>query len=225
MEDLGLSLIVIAVTVVLVGLIFWLVSAQKRKREASLCNLASMNGWIYEPVKDRNSSGYRLRKGDWVIEAVNQSNTNSSDNSSSTTVTSLTRWFSDSIRTADGLVLIGPRMPDVNLAGIGEMMRQAALRVLIGAEAENVAGIQQEELGSLELMKRYMVWTNRVETANKLLEAPVENALIHWPLKLVPLIKFSPAGLEIKIQGARLYKDADIIALVKLGNLLIDNAR
>lgn len=225
MEDLGSSFIVIAVTVVLVGLIFWLVSAQKRKREASLRSLASMNGWIYEPIKDRTSSGYRLRKGDWVIEAVNQSNTNSSDNSSSTTVTSLTRWFTESVKMSDGIVLIGPRMPDVNLAGIGEMMRQAALRVLIGAEAENAAGIQQEELGSLELMKRYMIWTNRVETANKLLESPVENALIHWPLKLVPLIKYSPSGLEIKIQGARLYKDADIIALVKLGNLLIDNAR
>ena len=224
MSDLTSGLIVVAITGALIGGIFLLVAAQKRKREAALRTLAGMNGWSFEPVEERLSSGWRLRKGDWMIESLNQTSHSSSDNSNSTTVNSLTRWVSDAARMTDGIVLIGPHQPEINFGGLGDMMMQMGLRLMIGDEADDAGGIQRVELGSLELMARYMVWTNREEIAKKLLDQLLENALREWPLKMPPVIKFSPAGLEIKIQGVRINKEQDIYALVKLGNTLLDSA-
>ncbi|MBA4385969.1 MAG: hypothetical protein C0410_14615 [Anaerolinea sp.] len=224
MKDLTSGLIIVAITGLLVGMTFILVFWNKKQRETALRNLASINGWTVEIVNERNASGYRLRKGEWMIESLNQTSNNSSDNSSSTTVTSLTRWVSDAARMPEGIVLIGPQQPDINFGGLGEMVKQVALRVMIGSEFDNAVGIERVELGSLELMARYMVWTNREEIAKKLVDQPVENALRAWPLKLPPVVKFSPSGLEIKYQGPRLYKEQDITALAKLGNTLLDSA-
>ncbi|MHB8089583.1 MAG: hypothetical protein ACYDH2_15180 [Anaerolineaceae bacterium] len=224
MSDLTSGLIVVAVTGVLIGVIFLLVAAQKKKRTITLRHLAGMNGWSYEPVEEQLSSGWRLRKGEWTIEALNLTSKNASDNSNSSTVNSQTRWFSSAVCMKDGIILIGPHQPEINLGGLGEMMRQVFLRVMIGDEAVNAEGIQQVELGSLELMARYMVWTNREESAKQLIDQQLENELRAWPMKLPPVVKFSPAGLEIKLQGLRLYKEQDIYALVKLGNTLLDSA-
>ena len=224
MSDLTAGLIVVGVTGLIIGLIFVLVAAQKKKRETGLRNLASLNGWSYEYVEDKTSSGWRLRKGEWTIESLNQTTKSSSDNSNSSTVNSMTRWFSDAARMPDGIVLIGPHQPEINFGGLGDMVKMVALRLMIGSEFDSAIGIERVELGSLELMARYMVWTNREETAKLFLDQQLENALRAWPLKMPPLVKFSPAGLEIKIQGQRLYKEHDIYALVKLGGAALDSA-
>jgi len=224
MNDLTTGLIIVAITGLLVGMTFLLVFLNKKQRETALRSMASKNGWVFEIVNERNASGYRLRKTDWIFESLNQTSNSSSDNSNSTTVNSLTRWFSEVARMPDGIVLIGPHQPEINFGGLGEMVRQVALRVMIGSEFDSAVGIERVELGSLELMARYMVWTNREEIAKKLVDQQVENALRVWPLKLPPVVKFSPAGLEIKYQGPRLYKEQDITALVKLGNTLLDSA-
>jgi len=224
MSNLYTGSIVAFITVLLVGMTFILVFWNKKQRETALRSLASKNGWMIEMVKDRNASGYRLRKGEWMIESLDQTSNSSSDNSNSTTVNSLTRWVSKTMRMPDGIVLIGPHLPEISLGDVGDMMIQVALRLMIGSDADIAVGIQRVELGSLELMARYMVWTNREEIAKKLLDQPLENALRAWPMKMPPVIKFSTSGLEIKIQGPRLYKEQDITALVKLGNTLLDSA-
>lgn len=220
MTDLTISLIIVAITGLLVGLIFLLVFWNKKQRETALRTMAGKNGWVLEIVNEHKANGYRLRKAEWMIESLNQTSTDSN----STTVNSLTRWFSEAVRMPDGMVLIGPHQPDIDFGGLGEMVRQVALRVMIGSEFDSAIGIERVELGSLELMARYMVWTNREEKAKKLVDHQVENALRAWPLKLPPVVKFSPAGLEIKYQGPRLFKEQDITALVKLGNTLLDAA-
>jgi len=226
MNDILSSLIVVAVTGVVVILIFVLVARQKRQREASLKNMASMNGWTYEAVSEKNLKGYRFRKADWLIEGLTESSTNSSGSESTTTVTSSTRWFSKEARLVGGIVMIGPRQPELNLGGIGAMVMNAALHLMIGDEADIAKGIERVELGSLEVMNRYMVWTNQPETAKELLNMNVENALLNWPPKKVPpVVKYSPAGLEIKVQGSKLYQEDELYALVKLGNVLLDAAR
>lgn len=224
MSDLTARLIVVGVTGLIIGLIFVLVAAQKKKRETGLRNLASLNGWSYESVEDKTSSGWRLRKGEWTIESLNQTTKSSSDNSNSSTVNSTTRWFSDAARMPDGIVLIGPHQPEINFGGLGDMVKMVALRLMIGSEFDSAIGIERVELGSLELMAKYMVWTNREEIAKKFLDDSLENALRSWPLKMPPLVKFSPEGLEIKIQGQRLFKEQDIYALVKLGGSALDSA-
>lgn len=223
MENLIPSLIVIGVTGLVVGLIFWLVHRNKITREQSMRDLASRNGWVYESVSEKFASGYRLRKGDWMIEALNETTDHSGDSSHSSSVVSVTRWFSDAAKLSDGIVLIGPRQPEVNLAGVGDFLMQAALRLMIGSDAEIAAGIKQEELGSLELMKRYMIWTNRVETAKRMVTAGLESVLINWPARLPVAVKYSPEGMEVKVPGFRLYKEAELYALVKLGNALLDS--
>lgn len=225
MEDLIPGLIVVAVTGLVIGLIFLLVNRSKRQRNQTLQTLASMNGWKFESVSERLCSGYRLYKGDWMIEALNETTDHSGDSSSTSSVASYTRWFSDTVHLDQGIVLIGPRQPEVNFGGVGDILIQAALRLMIGSEVENAAGIKQIELGSLELMKRFMVWTNRDEIAKKLLDLNVENNLLNWPAAQPLVVKFSPSGLEAKIQGKRLYKEAELYALVKLGNALLDSTR
>ena len=149
MNDIISSLIVVAVTGVVVILIFWLVARQKRQREAVLKNMASMNGWIYETVHEKDLKGYRLRKGDWLIEGLTESTNSSSGSSSTTTVSSMTRWFSKEARLVGGMVMIGPRQPDVNLGEIGSFVMNAALHLMIGNEADIARGIERVELGSL----------------------------------------------------------------------------
>ncbi len=222
MSDLTMGIIIVIATVLFVALIFILVAAQKRKRISALRGLASLNGWSFETVEDNNASGWRLRKGEWILEALNQSTKSSSENS--TTVNSTTRWFSDAMRMPDGIVLIGPHQPEINFGGLGEVVKMVALRLMVGSEFDSAIGIERVELGSLELMAKYMVWTNREERAKKFLDETLENALRAWPLKMPPLVKFSPAGLEIKIQGQRLFKEQDIYALIKLGSTALDSA-
>jgi hypothetical protein len=224
MSELSTGLIVVAITAALVGLIFILTGAQKRKREAAISTMANMNGWSFELINSQTAAGWKLHKGDWTIEAIIETTKNSSDNSQSSTSTGFTRWFCATPRLSDGIVLIGPHQPEINLGGINDVLLQVALRLMIGDEANFTEGIQRVELGSLELMARYMVWTNREETAKKLLDDQLEAALRAWPIKMPPVVKFSPRGLEIKIQGLRLEKEADLTALVKLGNTLLDSA-
>ncbi|MRS03012.1 hypothetical protein EG832_07285 [bacterium] len=124
----------------------------------------------------------------------------------------------------EGIILIGPHQPEINFGGLGDVVKMVALRLMIGSEFDSAIGIERVELGSLELMAKYMVWTNREETAKRFLDDSLENALRAWPLKMPPLVKFSPAGLEIKVQGQRFYKEQDIYALVKLGSTALDSA-
>lgn len=224
MTDLTTGLIIVAITGLLVGMIFLLVYLNKQQRETALRAMASKNGWTLEIVNDHNASGYRLHKAEWTIESLNQTTYSPSGNTNTSRVDSLTRWFSETVRMTDGIVLIGPHQPEINFAGMGEMVQMVALRLMIGSESTSAVGIQRAELGSLELMARYMVWTNREEIAKKLLDHPLENVLLAWPPKLPQVIKFSPGGLEIKILGRRLYGEQELTALVKLGNTLLDSA-
>ena len=222
MDDLIPSLFVIAVTGLVVGLIFILVHRNKTAKEKVVKDLAAANGWVYEAVSERLSSGFRLRKGNWVIESLTTTSSKSEAAPGSSTTSSCTLWFCAQPCLPDGMVLIGPRQPEVNLGNISSFLMQAALALMIGPEAKNAEGIQQVELGSLALMGRFMVWTNREEAAKKLISQQVESALINWPNKLLPVVKFSPSGLEVSVKEARLYKEADLYALVKLGNALED---
>ncbi len=225
MADLIPSLFVIAGTALVVGLIFLLVARNKKQREERIKHYASLNGWTCTPVNERFSSGYRLGKGEWMIEALNETTSQPGSSSGSSTVTSITRWFTASARMPDGMVLIGPRQPEVNLGGMGSFLVQAALSLMIGADAEDAQGIESIELGSLELMKRFMIYTNRPETAKELVSLPVESALLNMPPTLPLVVKYSPNGLEVKVQGKRLYDELTLNALVKLGCALLDAAR
>jgi hypothetical protein len=222
MEDIISSLYVVAVTALVVIVIFWLVNRNKKKREEDMQKLASLNGWVYETVNERLSSGYRLRKGEWMIEALNETTAHSSGDSGSSNVASKTCWISGKARMAEGIVLIGPRQPEINLGNISSFLVQATLGIMIGNEAENAKDIHPIELGSLELMKRYMVWTNQDDMAKELLDLPVESALVNCPSRLQPVVKFSPSGLEVKIMGRRVYEEKELYALVKLGSALLD---
>ncbi len=224
MDDLIPSLIVIAATALLVGVIFYLVHRNKVAKESAVKTLAAANGWIYEAVTERLSSGFRLRKGNWMIESLTTSSSKPEAGPGSSTTSSSTRWFCSEPRLPDGMVMIGPRQPEVNLGNINSFLMQAALALMIGPDAKDAAGIQQVELGSLALMRRFMVWTNREEAARKLISQQVESALLNWSNKLLPVVKYSSSGLEVSVKEARLYKEADLYALVKLGNALEDAA-
>lgn len=224
MEDLLPGLIVLGVTLVGVAVIFWLVARNRHQREQRMQALASRQGWFYEKVSERKSSGYRFRKSEWTLSAVNESTTEGSDTTTSS-VASHTVWQSSSVRMPQGIVLIGPRQPAINLGGLNAVLMQTMLQLMIGKDAEDAKDIHEITLGSLALNDRFMVYTNQDEIVKKLIDERVDAALVAFPGKLPLVARFSPSGLEVKVMGHRLDKEADLLALVKLGNALLESAR
>ncbi len=222
MSDLISGLIVVGITGLVVGLIFILVYINGKKRDEAMQMLASRNGWIYEKIKERLKSGYKLRKHDWTIEAVNESSGNSESSSGSSTVSSITRWFSDVAKLREGIVMIGNRVPDVFMNRLGTAVLLSASGMLNPKEAEMIKDIHPLELGSLELMKRFMIWTNQEEEAKRMVNTDVENCLLNLPKTLQVMIRYSFEGIEVRVQGKRLYQEQDLNALVKLGTALIN---
>jgi hypothetical protein len=216
------GLIVVIVTIMVIVLIFWLVRHNKTAREQLLRTLANSNGWTYEPVNEQKTLGYRMKNSAWTIEAIN---TSTGAFGATSTVMSTTRWFSDSSKLPEGIVMIGPRQPALDLTGFGDILQQAELKLMIGNDADQAKDIKTVELGSLELMNRYMVWTNQAESAAKLLNKDVEVALLNWPGTIPLVVKYSQGGMEVTVQGKRLYKEVEICALVKIGESLLGSTK
>ena len=91
--------------------------------------------------------------------------------------------------------MIGPKIPQVQLGGFGDMVLQKALRMMLGDEAGQAAGLGEVKVGRGSFGERYSVWATSREAAEKMLTFDLENALLKWQGKeLFPVLKFSSAG-------------------------------
>lgn len=220
MGDIIVSLLVILGTAIFVGVIFILVYYRKKQTEQVLTALASQKGWRYEKVNERLSAGYRFHGTRWMLEGLRVSS-DSTSSASTTHVRDYTRWYSSEVTFSPGILMIGPKQPEVNLGGISDVLKQTMLKLMVGEEAEDALGIEESLIGRMALRQRYMIWTNQEEKARELLTPEMENALIRYPGKIPPVVKWNSKGIEVKLISQRLEKAAEIDGLVAIGEAFL----
>ena len=220
MSDIVINALVIIGTAVVITVIFVLVFLRNKKKEQVLVALAQQKGWRYEKVKERLTSGYRLYGPHWTLEGLRESSESGSDSNSSS-VRDYTLLRTSEVSFSPGVLMIGPKQPEINLGGISEVLKHAMLKLMVGDEADGAEGIQESLIGRMALRERYMVWTNQEEKAREVLTPEVENALILYPGKVPPVVKINPKGLEVKLISLRLQTPAEINGLVAIGEAFL----
>ena len=221
MSDLCGGLLVILGTLIFIGILVLVVKKRKTDTTQSIQILATKKGWRYEKVGERLSSGYRLHGRDWTFEALSASASTSSGPGSSE-ISNLSRWFTNQVVFDPGILLIGPKQPNVELGGIGEVLKQTMLRLMIGNDADDALGIEEALIGRMALRDRYMVWTNQEENAREVLTVEVENALILYPGKIPPVVKYNKTGLEVKVISHKLEKPEEIAGIIAVGEAFLE---
>jgi hypothetical protein len=221
MGDLAGGLLVLLGTAIFIGIIFLVINKRKTDTVQVVQALAARKGWKFEKVSERLASGYRLIGNGWTYEAIKTASSTSSGPGSSE-ISTVSRWFTNQVFFDPGILLIGPKQPNVDLGGIGEMLKQTMLRLMIGKEAEDALGIEEALIGRMALRERYMVWTNQEEKAREVLTVEVENALILYPGKIPPVVKFNSSGLEVKVISHVLEKPEELAALIAIGEAFLE---
>jgi hypothetical protein len=220
MGDVVISWIVIVAVGIAVVAIFVISAKKKTKREKLIQQLAMKNGWQYEKVHRIHQKGFILRGEDWTLEAI-ASTTDTPSQKGSSEVSFTNTWRTNCVKSPAGLVLISPKAPVVNLGGIGKMFLQKALRLMIGEEADQAVGLKEVFIGRPSFRDRFSVWATDQENAEKCLTYELENELIAWKMKEIPVIKFSAGGVKILTRQERMDTPEMVQALVDLGKGLL----
>ncbi len=216
MNDIVLSLIVIALTGVVVAVIFILTNRAKKQQLERLDGLARQKGWQFEAIKERLSNGYRMKGGNWTLEALKIARGQSVEPQQSN-ISSETLLKSSSLYLPGRNLLVGPKPAQVDLGGFGEMLKQKLIQTVLGDSGKGMAEVQT---GSSFFRERFMTLANDPEDARRTMTPQVEQLLLKLEAKK-PVLKVSQAGLEIKLDNDYLEKDDDIINFVELGEALL----
>jgi hypothetical protein len=220
MEDLILSLPILAATAALVIGIFWFSRRAKKKQESRLRELAAGHNWGFQPIRERLNWGFRLHTAQWEYEAISRS-TDGPVAEGSINVAHNTQWQSARRPLPEGLVILSARKPNSGMGSLAAPWMQPALRQMLGDQADLVAGLQEAQVGSLALRERYSILAHHAADAENLLDLPVQQALLNWPGKQLPALQQSPLGLKIVFPGQRIEDPAEILSIIHLGETLI----
>ena len=213
MNEILLNLVVFAGIALVVGIVLLLVTRKQRQVEQQLQQFVQQKGWRFETIRERLVKGFRITTAEWTLEAISRSSDTDAEAGSSN-MEQKTTWTSAQSGTT---ILIGPRTTQVNLGAMGEMLQAQVIHAALGQEA---AGVQEVQAGSPSFRKRYMVWAQAVEDADRLLTPGVQSKLLSWT-KVSPLIKRTSSGMTIELKGAHLKKIEEILKLVQLGESLL----
>lgn len=213
MNEILLNLVVFAGIALVAGIVLLLVTRKQRQVEQQLQQFVQQKGWRFETIRERLVKGFRITSAEWTLEAISRSSDTDAEAGSSN-MEQKTTWTSAQSGTT---ILIGPRTTQVNLGAMGEMLQAQVIHAALGKEA---AGVQEVQAGSPSFRKRYMVWAQAVEDADRLLTPGVQSKLLSWT-KVSPLIKRTSSGMTIELKGMHLKKIEDILKLVQLGESLL----
>lgn len=222
MGDYLVSILVIIATAIVVGMIFFLVNQKKKQKEALIQQLAQRQGWKYQKIISVHQDGYSLQDDGWTFESVATSSSSPSESGSSSVLYS-NCWFSDRFTSSEGLVMIGPKMPSMLLGGMADFFLQQAVKLMLGEDGEEAEGLHEVEVSRRSIQERFSVFAADEEVAAKVLTFNVENALINWKLKELPIIKVLSRGTEIRMKDGRVDKPEEIMALIELGNAFLSS--
>jgi hypothetical protein len=213
MNEILLNLVVFAGIALVAGIVLLLVTRKQKQVEQQLQQFVQQKGWRFETIRERLVKGFRITSAEWTLEATSRSSDTDAEAGSSN-MEQKTTWTSTQSGTT---ILIGPRTTQVNLGAMGEMLQTQVIHAALGKEA---AGVQEVQAGSPSFRKRYMVWAQGVEDADRLLTPGVQSKLLSWT-KVSPLIKRTSSGMTIELKGMHLKKIEEILKLVQLGESLL----
>lgn len=213
MNEILLNLVVFAGIALVVGIVLLLVTRKQKQVEQQLQQFVQQKGWRFETIRERLVKSFRITSAEWTLEATSTSHDTDAEAGSSN-MAQKTTWTSTQSGTT---ILIGPRTSQVNLGAMGEMLEMQVIHAALGKEA---TGIQEVQAGSPSFRKRYMVWAQGVEDADRLLTPDVQSKLLSWT-KVSPLIKRTSSGMTIELRGVHLKKKEEILKLVQLGESLL----
>jgi len=213
MNEILLNLVVFAGIALVAGIVLLLVTRKQKQVEQQLQQFVQQKGWRFETIRERLVKGFWITSAEWTLEATSRSSDTDAEAGSSN-MEQKTTWTSAQSGTT---ILIGPRTTQVNLGAMGEMLQTQVIHAALGKEA---AGVQEVQAGSPSFRKRYMVWAQGVEDADRLLTPGVQSKLLSWT-KVSPLIKRTSSGMTIELKGMHLKKIEEILKLVQLGESLL----
>ena len=215
MNDILVSILVILLVVVIVVAIFVLTGRKEKELEAAIQQLAQRSSWKFEKVNLVQQSGFILRGEGWMLESLVSSTDRTSDAGSSP-VSYSNKWTTDQVTSPGGLVLVGPKTPAIQF-GLGELVLQKELHLMLGDQSDQATGLAEVFVGRTPFRDRYSVWAASQETAEKMLGFDLENALLNWKSKELPLLKFTASGVEILTRQGRIDTPKEVQAMVELG--------
>lgn len=221
MDDLTVSLLVVAGTGLAAAFIFLAAARAKKQKSAKIEQLAREKGWAYEAVRERLGAGYRLRGPGWTFEALTAS-TGGPEAEGSSNMTSSTRWQSERAALPGRMLLIGERVVHPALGPLADTLLQQALKMILGDEAGDAQGLSEIPAGSQAFQQRYMLWATDPADAERVLTPRVERLLLDWPLKPLPIVRLTPRGLRIDILHRRVEDLQELQAVITLGDLLME---
>ena len=119
--------------------------------------------------------------------------------------------------------MIGPKLPQQIKGAFAEMLLQQAIKLMLGADSAEAAGLREITVGRSSFQERFSVYALDESAAEKVLTFDVENALLNWSLKEKPVVKVLSRGTEILLKDGRVEKPEEIEALIALGRAFVNS--
>ena len=220
MDDIGMSLVVIAGTGLIVGGIILFIHRKKKAAEKAMREMANLRGWSYEPFREALAWGFRLVSPRWTLEAVSKSDGHSVEPSQVDVVQSTFLTAPDLI--IPGRLMVKPRSGSPRLLSETELgLAAKAAQIFSGQVTGN---LEELPAGSPDLRSRYQIIGQSVGQDSSIFTPHVENLLMNWKGDR-PRIEISPDGMVIKIPGKHLQSTMEIQELVDLAESILATNR
>ena len=213
MGDMGISLIVIAITGLGIIGIFLFVQQRKKALENDLRELSLQRGWSYSSFKEPLKWGYRLVSPDWALEAASEASGHSVEPSQND-VSQKTLVTAPDL-SEPGLLLIQPRGKNSkSLSPMEEKLAGLAARSFSGGF---YGDLQEIPAGSGDFRNQFIIMSQTGDLDAKLISPQVESVLLNWK-GARPWIKFDSGGMQIEIKGKHITNKEEIKALADLAD-------
>lgn len=213
MGDMGISLIVIAITGLGIIGIFLFVQKRKKALENDLRELSTQRGWSYSPFKEPLKWGYRLVSPDWTLEAASVASGNSVEPSQNDV--SQKTLINAPTLAVPGLLLLQPRgKTSKPLSPMEEKLAGLAARSFSGGF---YGDLQEIPAGSADFRNQFIIMSQTGDLDSNLISPQVESVLLNWK-GVRPWIKFDSGGMQIEIKGKHITNKEEIKALADLAD-------
>ena len=210
MGDMGISLIVIAITGLGIIGIFLFVQKRKKALENDLRELSTQRGWSYSPFKEPLKWGYRLVSPDWTLEAASVASGNSVEPSQNDV--SQKTLINAPTLAVPGLLLLQPRgKTSKPLSPMEEKLAGLAARSF---QAVSMATCETPA-GSGDFRNQFITMSER--GFGRQTYRPVESVLFNWK-GVRPWIKFDSGGMQIEIKAntSRIKEEIKALAIWRM---------
>ncbi len=189
------SLVVLIATLLAVAAVFILTGRAKALRREKLRRYCSENGWVFEPLAGRLSSGFRIVSAGWELE-TRTSSTGRDAGPGSSNVSSRTVWTAKGGGQPFPRFRLGVRLSgDISFGALPDWIKSAMLQEAAGCAEVPLPG---------GLARRYLLLAEGGVSAGDFLSAQALSRLLDWPAGWPLDARAEPEELRVTLEGRRL---------------------